>query len=206
MQSWPSMRPRPDISSLTAKPLRETPCVRAHCARHRPGARGPQARRAHPGHGHTREPDAVLARTVSPSCFHLSLKQEAAKAVEFIKRLTIKVASPENPVSSLSGGNQQKVVIGKALMTGPKVLLMDKPSRRYRYRCQGRDLPHYARAGSRKGIGIIFVTSDLEEVLALSDRIVVMADGHVTGEFPKGARAADVIAAATPAKNKEQAA
>ena len=137
--------------------------------------------------------------------FHLSLKQEAAKAVEFIKRLTIKVASPENPVSSLSGGNQQKVVIGKALMTGPKVLLMDEPSRGIDIGAKA-EIYRTMRVLAAEGIGIIFVTSDLEEVLALSDRIVVMADGHVTGEFPKGARAADVIAAATPAKNKEQAA
>ncbi len=137
--------------------------------------------------------------------FHLSLKQEAAKAVEFIKRLTIKVASPENPVSSLSGGNQQKVVIGKALMTGPKVLLMDEPSRGIDIGAKA-EIYRTMRVLAAEGISIIFVTSDLEEVLALSDRIIVMADGHVTGEFPKGARASDVIAAATPAKNKDQAA
>lgn len=137
--------------------------------------------------------------------FHLSLKQEAAKAVEFIKRLTIKVASPENPVSSLSGGNQQKVVIGKALMTGPKVLLMDEPSRGIDIGAKA-EIYRTMRVLAADGIGIIFVTSDLEEVLALSDRIIVMADGHVNGDFPKGARAADVIAAATPAKNKDKAA
>ena len=137
--------------------------------------------------------------------FHLSLKQEAAKAREFIKRLTIKVASPENPVSSLSGGNQQKVVIGKALMTGPKVLLMDEPSRGIDIGAKA-EIYRTMRVLAAEGISIIFVTSDLEEVLALSDRIIVMADGHVTGEFQKGARAADVIAAATPAKNKDKAA
>ena len=137
--------------------------------------------------------------------FHLSLKQEAAKAIESIKRLTIKVASPENPVSSLSGGNQQKVVIGKALMTEPKVLLMDEPSRGIDIGAKA-EIYRTMRELAAEGISIIFVTSDLEEVLALSDRIIVMADGHVAGEFSKGAKAAAVIAAATPAKNKEHAA
>ena len=137
--------------------------------------------------------------------FDLNLRQEAARAAEFIKRLTIKVASPENPVSSLSGGNQQKVVIGKALMTGPKVLLLDEPSRGIDIGAKA-EIYRTMRELAFEGIGIIFVTSDLEEVLALSDRIVVMADGRVTGEFAKGAQASDVIAAATPAKTKDKAA
>ena len=108
-------------------------------------------------------------------------------------------------MSSLSGGNQQKVVIGKALMTGPKVLLLDEPSRGIDIGAKA-EIYRTMRELAFEGIGIIFVTSDLEEVLALSDRIVVMADGRVIGEFAKGAQASDVIAAATPAKTKDKAA
>jgi erythritol transport system ATP-binding protein len=129
--------------------------------------------------------------------FHLSLAREAARAAEFIKRLTIKIASMEHPVSSLSGGNQQKVVIGKALMTQPKVLLMDEPSRGIDIGAKA-EIFRTMRKLAAQGLGILFVTSDLEEVLALSDRILVMANGRLTGEFPSGASAADVIAAATP--------
>jgi erythritol transport system ATP-binding protein len=138
---------------------------------------------------------------------HLSLKAEAARASEFIKRLTIKVASQDNPVSSLSGGNQQKVVIGKALMTGPRLLLLDEPSRGIDIGAKA-EIYQTMRVLAADGIGIIFVTSDLEEVLALSDRILVMADGRVTGAFDKDSDAAAVIAAATPGKtrNKEEAA
>jgi erythritol transport system ATP-binding protein len=137
--------------------------------------------------------------------FHLSLRKEAARANEFIRRLTIKVASPENPVSSLSGGNQQKVVIGKALMTEPKVLLLDEPSRGIDVGAKA-EIYRTMRELAAQGIGIIFITSDLEEVLALSDRIIVMADGRVTGEFASGPPAAEVIASATPSKSKDQAA
>lgn len=137
--------------------------------------------------------------------FHLNLKAEAARALDFVRRLAIKIASPENPVSSLSGGNQQKVVIGKALMTSPKILLMDEPSR-------GIDIGAKAevfttmRALAGQGLGILFVTSDLDEVLALSDRILVMANGRITGEFPAGTDPATVIAAATPSFLKEPSA
>jgi erythritol transport system ATP-binding protein len=137
--------------------------------------------------------------------FHLSLRAEAEKAKQFIKRLTIKVASPENPVSSLSGGNQQKVVIGKALMTDPKVLLMDEPSRGIDIGAKA-EIYRTMRELAAQVIAILFVTSDLEEVLALSDRILVMADGRVTGEFANGTPAAEVIAAATPSKIKEPSA
>lgn len=134
--------------------------------------------------------------------FHLNLKAEAAGAAEFIKRLTIKVASPENPVSSLSGGNQQKVVIAKALMTAPKLLLMDEPSRGIDIGAKA-EVFRTMRRLAADGLGILFVTSDLEEVRALSDRILVMADGRLTGEFSGQASPAAVIAAATRHKVKE---
>ena len=130
--------------------------------------------------------------------FHLNLKAEAKAAMAFVKRLAVKIASPDNPVLSLSGGNQQKVVIGKALMTRPKVLLMDEPSRGIDIGAKA-EVFRTMRDLAGEGLGIIFVTSDLDEVMALSDRIMVMANGRVTGTF----RAADtdpaaVIAAATP--------
>ncbi len=130
--------------------------------------------------------------------FHLDLKAEARTALDFIKRLTIKVASAENPVSSLSGGNQQKVVIGKALMTNPKILLMDEPSRGIDIGAKA-EVFRTMRRLAADGMGILFVTSDLDEVRALSDRILVMANGRITGEFPGDADAAAIIGAASPA-------
>ena len=131
---------------------------------------------------------------------HLSLKAEARAAADFVKRLTIKIASQESPVSSLSGGNQQKVVIGKALMTRPKILLMDEPSRGIDIGAKA-EVFRTMRRLAAEGLGILFVTSDLEEVLALSDRILVMANGRITGTFAAGAPAADVISATVPAQS-----
>jgi erythritol transport system ATP-binding protein len=137
--------------------------------------------------------------------FHLNLRAEVKGAADFVKRLTIKVASAENPVSSLSGGNQQKVVIGKALMTEPKILLMDEPSRGIDIGAKA-EVFRTMRKLAASGLGILFVTSDLEEVMALSDRIIVMANGRITGEFLPNAGAAAVISAATPNKSKDAAA
>ncbi len=136
---------------------------------------------------------------------HLGRKAEAAEALEFVKRLTIKIASPEDPVSILSGGNQQKEVIGKALMTSHKILLMDEPSRGIDIGAKA-EVFRTMRDLSADGLGILFVTSDLDEVLALSDRIPVLANGRTSGEFPAGTEAATLIAAATPSCRKDQAA
>ena len=115
---------------------------------------------------------------------HMNLVAEKNIVREFIKRLTVKIASPEHAVSSLSGGNQQKVVIAKALMTEPKVLLMDEPSRGIDIGAKA-EVFRVMRTLAADGLGIIFVTSDLEEVMSLSDRILVMSNGRITGEFSR---------------------
>lgn len=112
----------------------------------------------------------------------LNLAAEIKGAKDFVKALAIKVASIENPVSSLSGGNQQKVVIAKALMTKPKVLLMDEPSRGIDIGAKA-EVFRTMRRLAIDGLGIIFVTSDLDEVMSLSDRIIVLSNGRITGEF-----------------------
>ncbi|TPE47982.1 sugar ABC transporter ATP-binding protein [Amaricoccus solimangrovi] len=145
---------------------------------------------------------SLKALSIGP---HLSLRAEAARAADYIRRLVIKVASAENPVSSLSGGNQQKVVIGKALMTGPKILLMDEPSRGIDIGAKA-EIYRAMRRLAAEGIAILFVTSDIEEVMGLADRILVMAEGRLVREFPAGAPAAEIIAAANTKKQREHAA
>ncbi|MDQ6433955.1 sugar ABC transporter ATP-binding protein [Mesorhizobium sp. LHD-90] len=116
--------------------------------------------------------------------FHIDGKAERDAVLGMVRELSIKVANPDNEVSSLSGGNQQKVVIGKALLTGPKVLLMDEPSRGIDVGAKA-DVFRTMRKLSREGLGILFATSDLDEVMALSDRIAVMSNGKLTGMFER---------------------
>ena len=117
-------------------------------------------------------------------------------------RSVIKVADPNLPVSSLSGGNQQKVVIGKALLTSPKVLLMDEPSRGIDIGAKG-DVFRTMRRLAAEGMGIVFVTSDLDEVMALSDRIAVMSKGRLTALFDRADATQSAIIAASASGHGE---
>ena len=114
----------------------------------------------------------------------------------FIVSLSIKAPDADLEIGTLSGGNQQKVVIGRALMTEPKVLLMDEPSRGIDIGAKA-EVFKVMRELAQAGLGILFATSDLEEVMALSDRILVMSNGRVTAEFESGQASQDAIVAAS---------
>ncbi|MFK7996550.1 MAG: sugar ABC transporter ATP-binding protein [Granulosicoccus sp.] len=116
--------------------------------------------------------------------FHVRSTLESAAIQKSIQSLAIKAPDPTREVTSLSGGNQQKVVIGKALMTKPKVLLMDEPSRGIDIGAKA-DVFRTMRDLAADGLGILFATSDLDEVMALSDRIAVMSNGVLTGLFDR---------------------
>ncbi len=120
--------------------------------------------------------------------------QEAVQAV--ISDLSIKVTSPQVLISSLSGGNQQKVVIGKALLTEPKVLLMDEPTRGIDVGAKG-DVFGIMNKLAARGLGIILVTSELKEIMAVSDRIMVMSNGKITGEYSREEATEENIVAAS---------
>ncbi|MFN6962513.1 MAG: xylose ABC transporter ATP-binding protein [Pyrinomonadaceae bacterium] len=111
--------------------------------------------------------------------------------------LRVKANSPLTVAGTLSGGNQQKVVLGKWLLTGPKVLFLDEPTRGIDV---GAKQEIYAEINklARQGLAIVLVSSELPEVLGLSDRIVVLHEGRKTGEFLRAeATPEKVMAAAT---------
>ncbi|MBA8841089.1 sugar ABC transporter ATP-binding protein [Ochrobactrum sp. RH2CCR150] len=127
--------------------------------------------------------------------FHIAPKREKEAVREAIKDLSIKAPNPDFEVTSMSGGNQQKVVIGKALMTNPKVLLMDEPSRGIDVGAKA-DVFRTMRRLAGEGLAILFSTSDLEEVMALSDRIAVLSNGKLIAIFEREhATEAQIIAA-----------
>jgi erythritol transport system ATP-binding protein len=133
--------------------------------------------------------------------FHIDLKLEKAAILEAIRSLSIKAKNPEFDVTSMSGGNQQKVVIGKALMTGPKVLLMDEPSRGIDVGAKA-DVFRTMRRLAGEGLAILFSTSDLEEVMALSDRIAVMSNGRLVTVVDRKDATEDMIVSASAEGHK----
>ncbi len=114
--------------------------------------------------------------------FVLSPRRERQSVQKMIQELAIKVSSAEQPVTALSGGNQQKVVVGKGLMTSPKVLILDEPTRGIDVGAKS-EMFHIMTDLAEQGYGVLFASSELNEVLAMSDRILVMSKGKVTGEF-----------------------
>ncbi|WP_347551879.1 sugar ABC transporter ATP-binding protein [Pseudalkalibacillus hwajinpoensis] len=101
-----------------------------------------------------------------------------------IKRLTIKTESSKTSARNLSGGNQQKVVIAKWIGIGPKVLILDEPTRGVDVGAK-REIYHLMNELTDRGVAIIMVSSELPEVLGMSDRILVFHEGKMTGEVSK---------------------
>jgi erythritol transport system ATP-binding protein len=125
----------------------------------------------------------------------LARQQEKSAAEQQIKELSIRVANPQQPITSLSGGNQQKVVVAKGLLTKPKVLLLDEPTRGIDVGAKSEIFEIMNRLASQR-YGVIFVSSELKEILAMSDRILVMSKGALTGEFShQGATEEKLVAA-----------
>ncbi len=116
--------------------------------------------------------------------FHILRTLEEKRVNEMISEMAIKVSSPQISINALSGGNQQKVVIGKGLLTKPKVLLMDEPTRGIDVGAKS-DVFEIMNSLANGKFGVVFVSSELEEVFSMSDRILVLSKGKITGEFDR---------------------
>lgn len=111
----------------------------------------------------------------------IARKAEEAVVTEQTAELRIKTAGPGLPVAALSGGNQQKVVVGKWLSTRPKVVILDEPTRGVDIGAKS-EIHRIVRGLADSGQAVIVVSSDLPELLSISDRILVMAQGKIAGE------------------------
>jgi ABC-type sugar transport system ATPase subunit len=96
--------------------------------------------------------------------------------------LGIKAASLEVRVGTLSGGNQQKVVLGRALMTEPKVVLLDEPTRGIDIGAKS-EIYALVRQLTERGLGVVLVSSELPELIGLADRILMLSEGQMGGVF-----------------------
>lgn len=114
--------------------------------------------------------------------FFLNEKEESRHVEEQIQDIQIKVADKKLPILSLSGGNQQKCVIGKGILTNPKILLLDEPSRGIDIGAKT-EVFDIINQYAERGLSILVVSSELKEIVAIADRVIVLSNGIKTGEF-----------------------
>jgi erythritol transport system ATP-binding protein len=135
---------------------------------------------------------------------YLSPATETSEADTLRESLRIKCAGVASPITSLSGGNQQKVLLARGLMNRPRVMLLDEPTRGVDVAAKA-EIMETIRHLAAEGMAVVFATSELAEALDAATRIVVMADGRITAEFsPADATEAAVALAASPRMRSER--
>ena len=112
----------------------------------------------------------------------ISMRREKDAVQKQIDDVRVKTSGPAASITSLSGGNQQKVVIGKVLMTQPDVILLDEPSRGIDVGAKAEIFALMARE-ARRGLAVLFATSEVGEALSVSNRVLVMSKGRIVREF-----------------------
>jgi ribose transport system ATP-binding protein len=137
---------------------------------------------------------AGLRRNRLPAGF-LNRERERRDAAEMIDKLRIRTPSASQTVQLLSGGNQQKTVLAKWLLLEPRVLLLDEPTRGVDVGAK-EEIYRLMEQIAAQGAAILFVSSELQEVLALSDHVLVMHDGRIAAELPRDELSEETVMAA----------
>ncbi len=136
--------------------------------------------------------------------FVTSVDAESAAGERTMKDLRVKANSVFTIAGTLSGGNQQKVVLGKWLLTNPRVLFLDEPTRGIDVGAK-QEIYAQIKTLAAQGLAIVLVSSELPEVLGLSDRIIVLHEGRITGEFTREAATPEEVMACATGRAKRAA-
>ncbi|MBR1910757.1 MAG: sugar ABC transporter ATP-binding protein [Treponema sp.] len=132
----------------------------------------------------------------------INKKKENEMVLKAVRDFSIKLASPEANAQNLSGGNQQKVVVAKWLSRNSRVVIFDEPTRGIDVKAKV-EIYTIMNHLKKAGIGVVFVSSELPEILGMSDRIIVMCDGRITGELKReNATQKDILVYATQFEKK----
>jgi len=137
---------------------------------------------------------AAVPRLIAPSGF-IRRALEKAMAMDSVRRMSIRLASLRQPIGELSGGNQQKAILARWLLTDPSVLILDEPTRGIDI---GVKAEFYDMIGelAASGRAILLISSELPELLALCDRILVMSEGRLTADIPRAEATQEAIMSA----------
>ena len=132
----------------------------------------------------------------------ISGTKEISFVDEMINKLRVKTSGRELSVKSLSGGNQQKIVIGKWLGINPKILILDEPTRGVDVGAK-KEIYQLINELTKQGVSIIMVSSELPEILGMSDRILVIHEGTLTAMLDKSEASQEAIMQAATGGNKK---
>ena len=124
----------------------------------------------------------------------ISRRRQDELVVRYLRELGVKSAGPGMPITSLSGGNQQKVLIGRALCSEPGTVMLDDPTRGIDVGAKA-EVHRVIRGLAAEGLGVLVTSSEIEEVVELADRLVVLDEGAVTGELATEGRSGDDVLA-----------
>ena len=127
---------------------------------------------------------------------NMNRRRQSEIAQKYVKDFRTKIVSLEDQIGSLSGGNQQKVVIARALSTNPKVVILDEPTRGIDAAARG-DVYNIIRQLKDAGVAVLMVSSDMEEVVELADRAVTVFQGRINGEFSREEITQDALTSAS---------
>src|SRR5262249_14555174 len=130
----------------------------------------------------------------------VSRRVEARQTRRYVEQLSIRLRSMEQPVGTLSGGNQQKVVLGRWLAREPGVLILDEPTRGVDVGAKA-EIHTLIRRTAEEGRAVVLISSDLPEILSQSDRVAVFREGRVSAIVDPSAVSAEEIAAAVLAEH-----
>jgi erythritol transport system ATP-binding protein len=144
---------------------------------------------------------ANLQRFVTSFC--LSERREMEDVRTMMRDLAIKARSPRHPITALSGGNQQKVVVAKGLLTDPFVLLLDEPTRGIDVGAKA-EIFEIMNQLAERGLAILFVSSELAEMFLVPDRILVLSKGKITGEFAHDQATEEALVLAAGARRQTE--
>ena len=136
----------------------------------------------------------------------ISRTKERLLARRSVEQLRIRTTGPEQIVNKLSGGNQQKVVVSKWLASNPKLLMMDEPTRGVDVGAKAEIHRLMSQLAAEEGLAILMISSELPEILGMSDRILVMREGHLTAEFTREEATPERIATAMMSGGRESGA
>jgi ribose transport system ATP-binding protein len=115
------------------------------------------------------------------SLLGINKKKETAFASEYVQKLNIKTKDLKEKISNLSGGNQQKVILSRWLLKGSKILILDEPTRGIDVNAKA-EIHNLLKHLANQGLGIILISSEIEEVIENADRILILHEGRLKGE------------------------